>query len=186
MSRRSLHIDIETAMNIIEDILERRGVKFRTKRFYTRYGLRKVEYRLGFLKRIRIINYEWGVEVVIPRSLKELDSLLSAYEFRIPKVKDKWDVLELQIYEKKLEMAKGAIKVRTSTLATLCLVSVFVEAFCPGLGWWMFDLALLLLPISLIVPAMRGGYEFVEPTEWAIPLLYPYYKAKIRRLKETY
>ena len=188
MARKLLLLDIEKAMEIVEDFLRRKNLRYEIEKYRTRYGLRLIKYKLKFFKKIKIINYGWGVEVVIPRGFKELEAVFSVYEFRPPerpKVKGRWDyVLELQIYEKKAEMVKRAMKIRISTLTALFLVGVFVEGFWPNLGWFLFLLAFLLLPIALITPALRGGGRFVEPTEWAIPLLYPYYKAKIRRLKE--
>ena len=74
MVRKLLSLDIEKAMEIIEGFLKDNGIKYEFELFYTRYGLRIVECKLGFLRRIKLINYGWGVEVKIPRSLKRLES----------------------------------------------------------------------------------------------------------------
>ncbi|GEM_PF-6114573 len=193
MTRKLLSLDIEKAMEIVEDFLRRKNLRYEIEKYRTRYGLRLIKYKLGFLKKIKIINYKWGVEIVIPRGFKELEAILSVYEFKPlerPKIKDKWDyILELQIYEKKAEIAKRAIVIRMLMLATLLLVGVFVEIFWPGLGQFLFFYSLVLLPISLLAPAHERAsmlMDFAEPTEWAIPLLYPYYRVKIEKLKELH
>jgi hypothetical protein len=66
MVRKLLSLDIEKAMEIIEGFLKDNGIKYEFEPFYTRYGLRIAEYKLGFLKKIKLINYGWGVEVKIP------------------------------------------------------------------------------------------------------------------------
>ncbi len=161
MARKSLLLDIEKAMEIVEDFLRREGLRYKIEKFRTRYGLRLIKYKINFLKKIKIINYKWGVEIVLPRGFKELESILSVYEFRPlerPKVKDRWDyILELQIYEKKVEMVKRAITIRMVIVTTLLLVGMFVKGFWSGLGSLLLLLAFLFLPISLIVPALRGG-----------------------------
>jgi len=66
IARKSLSLDLEKATEIIENFLKCNGLKYEVKRYYTRYGLRLIKYKVGFLKKIKVINYEWGVEVVIP------------------------------------------------------------------------------------------------------------------------
>jgi len=180
MVRKLLSLDIEKTMEIIEGFLKDRGMKYEFKPFYTRYGLRLVEYKMGFLKKIKLINYGWCVEVKIPRSLKRLESILSVYELRLPekpKMKDRWDyVLELQIYENKLKMAKKAIMFRTPITLALILISAIIQ----------LDLALfvtLLCALAFFAPARRGRGNLAEPSEWAIPILYPHYKAKVKELR---
>ena len=180
MVRKLLSLDIEKTMEIIEGFLKDNGMRYEFKPFYTRYGLRIVEYKLGFLKKIKLINYGWGVEVKIPRSLKRLESILSIYELRLPekpKIKDKCDyVLELQIYEKKVEMARKAIMFRTPVTLALILISAIIQ----------LDLALfitLLCALAFLAPARRGRGNLAEPSEWAIPILYPHYKAKVKELR---
>jgi hypothetical protein len=184
MVRKLLSLDIEKTMEIIESFLKDRGMKYEFKPFYTRYGLRLVEYKLGFLRRIKLINYGWCVEAETPRSLKRLESILSVYELRLPekpKIKDRWDyVLEFQIYEKKLEMAKKAIMFRTLVTLALILIGVITKSIPP--------LACTIALFVLIVPTWRYGGsfpDFAEPSEWAIPVLYPHYKAKVKELRNT-
>ena len=182
MVRKLLSLDIEDTMKIIEDFLKDNGMRYEFKPLYTRYGLRFAEYKVGFLKKIKIINYDWGVEVKIPRSLKKLDSILSVYELKLPekpKIRDKWDyVLELQIYEKKLEMAKKAQIFRMLPLLALILPIGAITKSIPSI-------ACIIALFVLIVPTWRYGGSFPNfavPSEWAMPILYPYYRAKVEKL----
>ena len=184
MVRKLLSLDIEKVMEITEGFLKDNSMKYEFEPFYTRYGLRIAEYKLGFLKKIKLINYGWGVEVKIPRSLKRLESILSVYELRLPekpKIKDRWDyVLELQIYEKKLEMARKAIMFRTPVTLALILIGAITKSIPSP--------ACIIALFVLIVPTWKYGGsfpDFAEPSEWAIPILYPHYKAKVKELRNT-
>lgn len=144
----SFPLNIEKIMEIAEKFFKCKNARFEVKRFRTRYGLRYIEYGLGFLKKIKIFSYMWGAEIILPRGFKELKSILSVYELKLPekpKIKDRWDyVLELQIYEKKVGMVKRAIAIRT---VMLLLIGAFVENVYPDSG---LKFVLAFLPILLL------------------------------------
>jgi len=179
MSRKLLAVDIWKAMEIVEEFLRSRGIRYDFRPLYTRYGLRLAEYRVGRFRRIRLIGYEWGVEAVVPRGLEELESLLSVYEFKPHFFKeDGWNyVLELQIYTRKLEMSGKAMATRF--LIVLALLAL-ANAFRLGVS---ISMVACLLAVLMLLPTGRGMRRFEEPTEWAIPALYPYYRMRVSDLK---
>ena len=173
----SLRCDAETALRTIEEFFRTRGLKFEKRVYYTRIGLRKVEYEFEKGK-VVVVIYLDGVDVKIPRNLKDLGQILSVYEVREEEIKkkDHHDLkLDLQIYEGKLKVAKRGIVVRSIIL----LFIVFLAN--PHLNAGMIALLLFLM---LAFPEARSRFSLAEPTEWAIPLLLPYYAKKIREVKE--
>ena len=125
-----------------------------------------------------VVVYLNGIDVKIPRNLKDLGQILSVYEVREEEIKkkDHHDLkLDLQIYEGKLKVAKRGIVIRT-------IILLFVIFFAnPHLNAGMIALLLFLM---LAFPEARSRFSLAEPTEWAIPLLLPYYAKKIREVKE--
>lgn len=174
----SLRCDAETALRTIEEFFRTRELKFEKRVYYTRIGLRKVEYELEGGK-VVVVVYLNGVDVKIPRNLKDLGQILSVYEVRGEeeiKKKDHHDLkLDLQIYEGKLKVAKRGIVIRSIIL----LFVIFLAN--PHLNAGMI---VLLLFLMLAFPEARSRFSLAEPTEWAIPLLLPYYAKKIREVKE--
>ena len=173
----SLRCDAETALRTIEEFFRTRNMEFKKRVYYTRIGLRKVEYELEGGK-VVVVVYLDGVDVKIPRNLKDLGQILSVYEVREEEIreKDHYDLkLDLQIYEGKLKVAKRGIVVRSIIL----LFIVFLAN--PHLNAGMIALILFLM---LAFPEARSRFSLAEPTEWAIPLLLPYYAKKIREVKE--
>ncbi len=125
-----------------------------------------------------VVVYLNGIDVKIPRNLKDLGQILSVYEVREEEIKkkDHHDLkLDLQIYEGKLKVAKRGIVIRT-------IILLFVIFFAnPHLNAGMIALLLFLM---LAFPEARSRFSLAEPTEWAIPLFLPYYAKKIREVKE--
>ncbi len=177
----SLRCDAETALRTIEDFLRTRHVEFEKKVFRTRIGLRKVEYKLE-KGRVVVIVYLDGVDVKIPRNLKELARILSVYEIREEKEireKDIYDLkIDLQIYERKLKLAKRGIVVR------VILLIILISVIKPILNASTISFFLFLMLLMLAFPEVRAYCTFAEPSEWSIPLLLPYYAKKVRELKE--
>ena len=173
----SLRCEAETALRTIEEFFRTRNMEFKKRVYYTRIGLRKVEYELEGGK-VVVVIYLDGVDVKIPRNLKDLGQILSVYEVREEEIKkkDHHDLkLDLQIYEGKLKVAKRGIVIRSIIL----LFIVFLAN--PHLNAGMIAFILFLM---LAFPEARSRFSLAEPTEWAIPLLLPYYAKKIREVKE--
>ncbi|ADC65785.1 hypothetical protein Ferp_1637 [Ferroglobus placidus DSM 10642] len=179
-----VNAELSSIKSMIEEFLKSKNIKFKVKNFRTRFGIRMVEYRVGLLRRIKIVVYEWGMQVSFPKKFKELENVLSIYRTYPPKLeKDEFldRLIELQIYEKKLEVARKALVLRISISAAASIII----AFYSFLAALMFFLTFTTL--SLIFPAFRyysPTNPFSEPSNFAVPVLYFKYKSKVEELKK--
>ena len=177
--RAVLSLDGYKTMEIVEDYLRRKGVRFNVTKISSLDGnVRIAKYKISPFTSIIVVNnyYEEESEVYIPLKYKELIEQLSIYKkAELPRIQ----TLEDEYYDTIINFQKALNEFKNSSFVLLMqATSALLGIFILTLIVHIINPLLILLGIIPLLP-LNAGTRYTKPGVFAI-----YYYFKIKKLRE--